>query len=159
MFTISDIRDIAVQIERNGQSAYRKASRMVQDDSLAEMLFQMADDEKQHEQFFQSLGSCSTKEGKGDLQQLESVGRALLQDMMQDQTFSLDAKSLADQNTELKIVSRSLEFENDTILFYELLSDFIDDPDTVRHLQAIISEERQHASILEDRKKRMIDGV
>ena len=153
MFTIEDIRDIAVQIERNGHKAYRLASRKVKDDSLAKMLAHMADEEKEHEKWFQDL--TPTRAKTDGLLELETMGRELLRDMMQDQTFSLDADELADDDTLLAIVSRALEFENDTILFYEMLCGFLDDSEAVGHLEAIIAEERQHAAAFEKRKKQL----
>ena len=55
MFTLSEIIDLAVRIETNGQKAYRKAQGQVTDPALASMLGWLADEEAEHEKWFPSL--------------------------------------------------------------------------------------------------------
>jgi rubrerythrin len=42
-----------------------------------------------------------------------------------------------------------VEFEKDTILFYEMLSGFIPAPEVLSQLQTIIAEEKRHITQLE----------
>lgn len=150
MFTLSDIRDIAVQIERNGEATYRLASKTAPSTQVAEVLVKMADDEQKHLQWFENLsgGVQITPED----QQIIEMGQALLRGMLENQTFSLDSDRLAAENNVEQIISQAVEFEHDTILFYEMLRGFIDKPEVAAHLDDIIAEERTHI----DQLNRMI---
>ena len=48
------------------------------------------------------------------------------------------------------MVGRIIEFEKDTILFYELLRSFIEEKANVELLDAIIEEEKSHIRLLEE---------
>ena len=68
---------------------------------------------------------------------------------MEGQSFSLkkvDFTRISDIAALLKV---SVEFERDTVLFYEMLQPFIEDPATLSQLAAIIAEENQHIEKLQ----------
>jgi rubrerythrin len=148
MFTITDLRQIAVQIERNGESTYRKASQMVEDKKLTDLLIWMADEEAQHARWFEKL-QAEYKDAC-EFPELGAMGRTLLQNMVENQTFSLDHTQLAKEHEVRGILIQSQEFENDTILFYDMLKNFLDDPIAIEHLELIISEEKGHLRKLRD---------
>lgn len=147
MFTIGDIRNIAVQIEKNGEETYRTAGEAAQDPKIKELLLWMADEEKRHRKWFSSL--TSDKPLTAEQQKLEAVGKTLLQDMVKGNTFLLDPKELANSSTIQEILTRSQQFEQDTILFYEFLQGFLDDEDAIAQLGEIIEEERTHMEKIE----------
>ncbi|HBH27232.1 MAG: ferritin family protein [Desulfofustis sp. PB-SRB1] len=142
MFTITDIRDIAIQIERNGEEAYRKAARAAGDPELAKMFDWMADEEASHRLWFESI--VSEKILSEDELLLEEMGRQLLQQMVADQTFSLEQSQLEDTTDFIHMLDQSAQFEQDTIDFYDFLKAIIDDPRTKEQLSSIIEEERAH---------------
>jgi rubrerythrin len=142
MFTIADIRDIAIQIEQNGEKAYRQASQQVTDPAIAEIFSWMADEEKRHAQWFASLES--DKELTEEQQALEEMGRGLLKEMIADQTFSMEHKELLGAKTFLETVGQSKSFEKDTILFYQFIRGVLDDDDARRQIDLIIAEEQNH---------------
>lgn len=146
LFTIMDLCNIAVQIERNGEAAYRQASKRVEDLRAAETLIQLADDELRHAEWFENLQPIQS--GSSDYTQLENTGREILQAMIEKQTFSLDADKLAHSQKSVEIFAQSIIFEEDTILFYEMLGSFIDDEKVRAQLNAIIAEERLHVERL-----------
>ena len=55
MFTLTDIIEIAVQIEKNGESTYRRAQQETSDPSLADLLGLLADEELEHQRWFAEL--------------------------------------------------------------------------------------------------------
>ena len=142
MFTIADIRDIAIQIEQNGEKAYRQASEQVTDPEIAEIFSWMADEEKRHAQWFASIES--DKELTGEQQALEEMGRGLLKEMIADQTFSMERKELLGAKTFLETLVQSKSFEKDTILFYQFLKGVLDDDEACRQIDLIIAEEQNH---------------
>ena len=73
MFTMADIREIAVQIERNGEDAYRKAAESVSDSALSEIFKWMAEEEKVHRAFFSTIESSEPI--SEEQRELEVMGR------------------------------------------------------------------------------------
>lgn len=148
MFTIGDIRNIAVQIEKNGEETYRRAAKAAKDPQVAEALAWMAEEESRHAKWFTKLKS--SKPLTAEQQEMESVGRSLLQEMVKGNTFLLDENELKNAKNVEEVMARSKAFELDTILFYEFLIGFLDDQDTIEQLGKIINEERNHIKQLED---------
>ncbi|MBM9604079.1 ferritin family protein [Desulfopila inferna] len=142
MFTIADIRHIAIQIERNGEETYRKAAAAAEDPEIAAMLVRMADDEKEHAQWFERINA--NKKLTAEQREMEAVGKTILQEMVRNRTFSLDQNDLRSVSSLEEILSTSQGFEQDTILFYEMLAGFIEDDETRQQLQSVISEEHKH---------------
>ncbi len=146
MFTITDICNIAIQIELNGENTYRRAAQTCKDPEISRIFEQMADDEKQHARWFESLRI--DKELTEEQREMEAIGKSLLQEMVKDKTFSLDGESLSKAENIETLLDLSQGFEDDTILFYEMLCGFIDDPETISHLKQIIAEEKSHSQEL-----------
>lgn len=148
MFTLEDVRNIAIQIEINGETAYRQAAEITKNSEIAKSFAMMADDEQKHAQWFEKLkapGRALTQE-----EQIEKIGRDLLQGMMAQQTFSLETGTLASALNLADALRQSIEFENDTILFYEMLHGFLDDSKAMRQIELIIEEERSHIDKLNE---------
>ena len=76
------------------------------------------------------------------------MGRNLLQEMIAKETFSLDQDQLVKTENLSELLEQSINFEQDTILFYSFLSSLIEDAQTVTQLDEIISEEKKHVEIL-----------
>ena len=55
MFNLRDVLDMAIKIERNGESVYRKALMRTNDPELVEMLTWMADEEARHANYFSDI--------------------------------------------------------------------------------------------------------
>ena len=146
MFTIDDIRNIAIQIEQNGEETYRQVSKESANPKIAELFNWMADEEKRHANWFQNIKSSKPLEPEHE--ELALMGKNLLQDMVKDQTFSLDKQALNDEKNLVLMLQQSITFELDTILFYEFLAQLINDTETQKQLNLIIKEEREHAQHL-----------
>ena len=154
MFKVSDIRDLAIQIERNGEAAYLRAAEKSTNDRIARLLKQLAEQEKEHRRWFEQLDVGDDISLKDD--QIKRVGEDLLREMLEGQTFSLDEDHLADAAELKAVIEQSIEFENDTILFYEMLYGFLDDSATMAQLERIIHQERSHIDLLNDIAEKLI---
>lgn len=148
MFRITDIRNIAIQIEKNGEASYRQAAEHASDQKIRDFFTWMADEERRHRQWFEELQAET--EIPSEHADLEKMGKSLLQDMVANQTFSLDQEQLNQATTFAEVLAQSKAFEEDTILFYQFLRGLIDDEGTARELDTIIEEERLHAARLEE---------
>lgn len=147
MFTFSDIRDIAVQIEKNGEEAYRNAARVAKDPEVAKMLEWMANEERCHAIWFEALPS--NRPLSDEQKEMEAIGRSLLQETIKGNSFLLAQSELEQAQTVMEVLARSQEFERDTILFYEFIMGLLDDQETMQQLEKIIEEERNHLHRLE----------
>ncbi len=148
MFTLSDIREIALQIERNGESVYRRAAQSSRTPKIARLLNEMADEEQKHARWFEHLNGALPLIAKDP--RIEQMGKDLLQKMLVQQTFSLDESRLAATREAQDLLDQAVEFENDTILFYEMLHSFMDDSTTMAQLELIIEEEQAHIEKLKE---------
>jgi len=148
MFSLKDIIDIAVQIERNGERVYRNAANKIENPSLRSLLQRLADDEIQHAKWFEEL--IDKVPGTGEFPEQEKIGRALLQDAVGAQSFALEDADFSSMKKIEDLLSLAIEFEKDTALFYGMLQPLIEDQKTLEQLHAIIQEEEAHARRLKE---------
>ena len=149
MFTINDIIEIALQIEKNGESTYRRAQQKTSDPSLADLFGLLADEELEHQRWFAEFKSrVGTKPVD---QNLEAMGRELFQNILGEKAFSLDEVDLSQVTGTQTVMRISAEFEQDTVVFYEMLEPFVEEPRHREDLRVIIEEEKRHVRDLQER--------
>ncbi len=153
MFNAVEVLKMAVRIEENGEKFYRKAMDIQEDPQLREVLQELAADEARHAQWFEAMRERLSREGEAEDRWVQEVSGDLLQSMIGDQTFSLKEIDPADLDSVEKILETALEFEKDSILFYDMLRGFMDEGESAQALQEIIAEEELHVEILEARLK------
>jgi rubrerythrin len=148
MFTLNDIIDLAVRIEQNGEKAYRKAMTEVLDPLLSSTLDRLAKDEAEHVKWFESFKARVHPSGIDPA--LEEMGKTMLQGILGDRAFSISEADFSRIQNAKALLEMSIEFEMDTILFYEMISAFIEDDETIKGLTEIIDEENRHIGLLRD---------
>lgn len=148
MFTLGEIIELAIRIENNGENTYRKARKEVSDPSLASMLQWLAEDEAEHKKWFIKLRENADM--KVEDSKVEEMGTAILKDVLGDMTFSLNEADFSKIEDIRSLLELSVEFEKDTIVFYEMLGAFIGDEETASQLDKIIEEEQRHVQVLEE---------
>ena len=143
MFTLPDIFELAIQLEKNGESRCRQILHKRLDPQLNELMLWMATEEKKHINWLQELKTAANAlEGNTAL---DKTNRALLTGMLGQQSFSLgdaDFDRIDDPKT---LAALLIEFESDTVLFYELIRTLVTEPQTLAYLDRIIAEEKNHA--------------
>ncbi len=142
MFSTTDICNIAIQIEKNGEETYLKASKVTKDPQIAEILTWMAKEEAHHAKWFEKLSTEITV--TEEEQKINEMGRDLLQNMVKGNSFLMQQDELEKCETIESVIDRSIEFEQDTILFFEFLLDLLDEEQTAQQLKKIIAEEHNH---------------
>ena len=142
MFTAQDILDIAIRLEKNGEKTYRIAKGHTTNDDLKALLKWIAKEEQSHAHWFTELKNRLSKGEDAHL--LAEMSRALVEDVIQGQAFSLQEVDFTAIDTPEKMVRTFIGFEDDTIAFYEVLKAFIDDPAIADQLEQIIAEEKKH---------------
>lgn len=150
MFSVTEIVDIAIQLERNGERFYRKGIAMVSGESLRRLLKWLADEEVRHREHFTAMKAGYLRREESHA---ERVGGSILQGAVSDHAFSLDEVDFATITSEDMLVELAIGFEKDGITFYDLMQGFIDDPDTLTIIREISDEERKHIELLTEHKK------
>ena len=148
MFSIGDIIDLAVQIEENGEKFYRDAAKETADPALVSMLQWLADEEVNHVEKFSEMRQ-EAQETVAD-PKIVDISKALLQRSLGDQTFSLEDIDFSSLDQVETLLEWAIEFEKDTIVFYEMIKSFVQDKGTQDLLEAIIEEELGHIRVLEE---------
>ena len=147
MFTPEEIVRIAVQIEKNGEKAYREALAYLEDEKLRSLLGWMADEEVRHKEWFEDFLKRMENE---KLTAAEALPQDLLESILNRRTFSLEETDFTKVQDLDDLIRTSIEFEEDTVLFYEMLQSFIENESVAQALDEIISEERSHIRKLEE---------
>jgi rubrerythrin len=150
MFTMDDLLEIAIKMEKNGQAIYTNAASKLDDRQLKDMLLWMAGEETGHaRQFMELKNTLQLDTNEADLKVMVPK---VLQDMIGKNTLSLDQIDFAKFTTINDLFQTFIEFEQETIVFYELLEMFIEDPAVLKGLGNIIKEEKKHIKTLESRR-------
>jgi rubrerythrin len=156
MFSAREIYHLAIQIEKNGEKFYREALEKISDSVLRELIVWIADQELEHQEWFSKRKGVL--DDRIDDLDLEEAGNAVLQNILGDQSFSLKEADLSSINNVEDLLRLAIEFENDSILFYEMIGSLVDDKETTEKLQEIIKEERHHIELLEGFEDRQDHG-
>jgi rubrerythrin len=150
MFSASEILDLAIHIEENGEQFYRKAMDRSADQSLREMLFWFAEQEKHHRDLFIKMKTSLNDEiGKRWAEQLSG---AMLKDAVADRLFSLDEVDVDSIPDVKAVVQIAIGLEQDTVMFYEIIASFVTEPKVLQQLEAIINEEKKHIESFRERQ-------
>lgn len=142
MFSIHEIIDIAVQLEKNGENIYRDAQKLTDKSSLSHLLEWMAAEELNHAEWLTELKSdIELKEGH---HLIAEISQTFLSDFIGEQAFSLNDVDFSQIENTKDLIQIFIEFEEDTIIFFEMLKSFITEKKTTEKLDQIISEEKNH---------------
>lgn len=153
MFTMNDLFEIAIKMEENGENTYLKSIDKTQNRELKSLLQWMADEEAEHARWFEKR-KAGLILGSQEASLKEMVPRAL-QEMMGEKTLNLDEIDFSSFSTVSELIKTFVSFEEETILFYELLEMFVEDEQVREGLHSIIQEEKKHAEKLNS----MIESV
>ncbi len=148
MFTAQDILDIAIRLEKNGERTYRDARLHISNDELKTLLAWIAQEEHDHARWFTELKNRLTQGEDHHL--MAELSRALVEDVVQGQAFSLQEVDFETIDSPEKMLRTFIGFEDDTIAFYEVLKTFIDDAAIAAQLEQIILEEKKHMATFQE---------
>lgn len=158
VYSVNEVIEMAVQIEKNGYAFYHEATKRKDLDAKAkEFLEYLRDEELSHEKKFSNLRD------ELDMNVLElSVDWELvaeyLKTIVDGRIFNSEhsAIQMATQAKDLRsILDNAITFEKDTLLYFHAIAENINNPKTKGTLRSIINEEVTHVLKLNDFKKRM----
>jgi rubrerythrin len=142
VFETKEILDLAIRFENNGEATYRRAIDVCPDKELQALLDWMAGEEALHARWFAQLKDGLDTVGRNPF--LEEMGQELFSDVVGGQSFSLKEVDFAKVRSPRELVAIFIEFERDTVLFYEMIAPFVEEQGTRAQLEAIIAEENLH---------------
>jgi len=135
-----------VQIETNGEKLLRAAQKKASHPELKRLFSRLAKEEVQHAEWFSNL--MPRVQETADTAQLETMGRDLLRDILGEESFSLKELDLSSLGHAQDLLSKMIEFENDTVLFYQMIRSVVADGETLGIIDQIIGQEKHHAQTL-----------
>jgi len=148
MFTRNDLLEIAIKMEENGKSAYERAMAGIENKELRGLLQWMAKEEACHKKWFSQLKETQPQDP--ETIDFAQILPDVLQEMMGEKSLSLDEADFSRITHTSQMLEIFIEFENDTLFFYEFLESFIEDQDALSGLKTIIREETAHVNKLDE---------
>jgi rubrerythrin len=150
VFSAKEVLDLAIRLEKNGEAIYRGAVEKLSDPNLSLLLEWMANEEAKHALCFSKMQRRLILEQSAPIVDpiAEEMGRKLFDDLMAGQSFSLEDVDLSRIEHVDAMIATFIEFEKDTILFYQMLEAFVQDPSALRELKQVIAEEERHVKEL-----------
>ena len=148
MFSEKEILEIAVRMEKNGEHEYRKAAQEVSGRTLAASLEWMAAEEREHAEFFSDL--LAKLEARSQSAFGVEMDAAFLKDLIGGSSLSLKTVDFAQVASIAELLTIFTGFEEDSILFYEMITPMIDDRITREQVERIIAEEKGHIKRLKE---------
>jgi rubrerythrin len=139
---------MAILLERNGEAVYRRAIKEVSKPGLASLLKWMADEEVKHAKWFSNMKNAFASGSQNPIG--EEMSHELFKNLLDKQTFSLQDTDFSQVHRNSDLITIFIEFEKDTVLFYEMLEPFIEDEETLQQLKEIIAEENRHIERLQE---------
>ena len=148
MFTADEILDMAIRIEKNGEQIYRNAIDKAASPSIALMLGWMADEERQHADLFRKMKKNFRTSGSSEV--ADAFGHEILDKLLRNQNFSLEDVDFNKIQQIKDLIGVFIEFEEDSVLFYQILESFLQDDGARDELRRVVEEEHQHIKKLKD---------
>ena len=148
MFTANEILDMAIKLEKNGEAVYRNAINKVSSPELVKLLEWMVDEEIKHANWFAEMKLNLDQKSVNPF--MEKMSRELFNDLLGDKNFSLKDVDFSSVSEIDDLIAIFIEFEKDSVRFYEVLEPFIGDPISLESLKMIIDEENCHIKRLQE---------
>jgi len=147
LFSPKEILDMAIKLEKNGETVYRQAIAKASSPQIASLLGWMADEEAKHANWF---GELKNRLGEKNTESfMDEMSRELFDDLLGEKNFSLQDVDFSSAEQVHEMIAVFIEFEKDTVIFYQVLKPFISEKATLKVLQQIIDEENRHIEHLQ----------
>ena len=157
-YSVNEIIEMAVQIERNGYAFYDEAAKRKDlDDDSRKLITWLRDAELDHEKTFLRLRD------EVDNMVLElytdwDMVAAYLKTIVESRIFNSEDSAIrkaAEAKDLMGVIDNAITFEKDTLLYFHAISDGISNDKAKTALRRIINEEVSHVLKLNDFKKKL----
>ena len=152
-FSINEITELAIQIEKKGYTFYNKAlERKNLSSNSKELLKKLRDDEIVHEQTFKKMRTELDREEitlSGDWQEVSNYIRTISDSHIFSEPDAAIKLATSVKN-EKELIENAIQFEKDTLLFFNSIYEEIKDQTVRKILKKIIDEEVLHVEKLKE---------
>jgi len=152
-FSINEIIELAVQIEKKGYTFYNKAlERKNLSLNSKELLKKLRDDEIVHEQTFKKMRTELDREEitlSGDWQEVSNYLRTISDSHIFSEPDAAIKLATSVKN-EKELIENAIQFEKDTLLFFNSIYEEIKDQTVRKILKKVIDEEVLHVEKLKE---------
>jgi rubrerythrin len=151
MYNISEVFEIAEQIERNGYSFYQKAADIAVDESAKKFLLDLASMEMDHENLFIEMKKKFTAGEMESPFDGDNIALSYLQAMVDGDVFINIKPSdnlLKGDETVAEIRKLAIEFEKNTVVYFLSLRNALTSEEDKMKIEKLVNEEIQHIAIL-----------
>ena len=147
---------IAIEMERRGESFYRRAARVSRSKKAVELLEALAGDEQVHRMEFERLYAAESGAGLSDAA-YDDETNAYLTAIAADIVFPHGLVGLKDEGFEnpAGVLRAAIASEKDSILFYTELQERTSDPHAREVFMEIARQERGHMFRLQRQLERI----
>jgi rubrerythrin len=158
VFSVNEVIEMAVQIEKNGFAFYHEATKRKDLDAKAkEFIEYLRDQELDHEKLFLGLREeldLQVLEMSQDWELVAEYLKTIVDGRIFNNEFS--AIQMATNAKDLgSVIDNAITFEKDTLLYFHAIADNINNPKTKAVLRKIINEEVSHVLKLNDFKRKL----
>lgn len=155
-YSVNEVIEFAVQIEKNGYAFYHEASKRKDLDAKArEFIEFLRDQELNHEKTFLALRDDADMQNLELTQDWELVAE-YLKTIVSGRIFNSEDSAIkkAAVAKDLKeIIDHAITFEKDTLLYFHAVNDNVSQAKAKQALRRIINEEVSHVLKLNDYRK------
>ena len=136
---------IAIEMERRGESFYRRAARVSRDQDTIDMLISLAGDEQRHQAEFTRLYNAELESGMSDTA-YDDETNAYLTAIAAEVVFPKGLIGLKNEGFEnpVAVLQYAITSEKDSIMFYSELQNLTPDEHAKTVFAEIIRQERGH---------------
>ena len=142
-YTLNDVFEMAVQLERNGHEFYAAAAGFTADEGAKKLLGELADWERQHEKLFAQMGA-DLPDAAPNAEAAEYV-KAIVEGKIFKHRDEARQKLTAELSTD-EILDLAIEMETSAMLFFLGMRQLAGTGGL--RVDQIIEEEMRHVSIL-----------
>ncbi len=156
-FSVDEILEMAVQIERNGVTFYRRVAEVATSPTCKKLLLSLADMEDEHRVLMQSMkaslpanSDLADEFGDADeaLHFIREVADGHIFDVQIDPTAILTGSE-----SEEEILSTAIGLEKESIVYYSALAELLGDAPDAEKVRAVIREEMSHIAELSGQRE------
>lgn len=138
--TLDDVYDMAIEIEADTSSFYRSAASACPNPQNSQIFKELAEMEADHKLVFAAMKDRSSRHPHIDqAQELSLVANLFATGVQEDL-----AERFTGLETASEILSKAIDFEKDTIVFYLSMKGLLEDASDKSKVDEIIAEELGH---------------
>lgn len=153
-FSIREVYEIAIQIEKNGATFYRKAATLLSDRDVRETLLDLAAQEEGHEEIFKGMRLALREAAHEQWEYFDPQALTYLRALAGSHVFDVTADisgELCESMSPGEILMMAVGKERDSILFFLGLRELAFTPVDRDRIEGVIKEETGHVTLLLDR--------